>query len=118
MGFGLGIRGKASKVRNEATYLWLNTFRRPLLNHLRTMERIGVIYDEPSDMCVPDKLMLYALVRGLRPERVLEIGVRWGAGARIISAALEDAGGRARAVGIDPEPEAFRAKSKQLFRAL
>jgi predicted O-methyltransferase YrrM len=59
--------------------------------------------------------MLYALLRGLRPERVLEIGVRWGAGARIIAAALEDAGGWGRAVGIDPASEAFRARPRELF---
>jgi hypothetical protein len=45
----------------------------------------------------------------------LEIGVRWGGGARIIAAALEDASGPGRAVGIDPAPEAFRPKSRDLF---
>jgi hypothetical protein len=59
--------------------------------------------------------MLYALIRGLRPERVLEIGVRWGGGARIIAAALEDAGGTGRAIGIDPAPKLFRAPAQALF---
>jgi hypothetical protein len=59
--------------------------------------------------------MLYALVRGLRPARVLEIGVRWGGGARIIAAALEDAGGEGRAIGIDPVTDAFRCRPRDLF---
>lgn len=55
------------------------------------------------------------MVRGLRPQRMLEIGVRWGGGARIIAAALEDANEQGRAVGIDPAPEAFRPTPRQLF---
>ena len=93
----------------------MNTAGRPRLYRTWTSERLGVIYTEPSDMCVPDRVMLYALVRGLRPERVLEIGVRWGGGARIISAALEDSGGLGQAVGIDPEPMALRARPQELF---
>jgi cephalosporin hydroxylase len=85
------------------------------LYHSDTPERLGAIYTEPSDMCLPDRVMLYALVRGLRPERVLEIGVRWGGGARIIAAALEDTGGPGRAVGIDPATDAFRPPARVLY---
>jgi cephalosporin hydroxylase len=112
---GWGLRNRLKHAVNEARYFWVNTAGRPRLYRTRTPERLGVIYTEPSDMCVPDRVMLYALVRGLRPERVLEIGVRWGGGARIISAALEDSGGAGRAVGIDPEPEVLRAGPRELF---
>jgi cephalosporin hydroxylase len=112
---GWGLRNRIRHAALEARYLWANTVGRPMLHRTGTPERLGVIYIHPSDMCIPDRVMLYALVRGLRPARVLEIGVRWGGGARIIAAALEDAGGAGRAVGIDPEPEAFRAKPRDLF---
>ena len=112
---GWGLRNRLKRAANEAHYLWVNTAGRPKLYRTGTPERLGVIYTEPSDMCIPDRVMLYALVRGLRPERVLEIGVRWGGGARIISAALEDAGGSGRVVGIDPAIDAFRARPRELF---
>ena len=57
--------------------------------------------------------MLYALVRGLRPKLALEIGVRWGGSARIITNAMEE-NGIGQIVGIDPAPEAFRAKPTEL----
>ena len=65
-------------------------------------------------MCITDRIMLYALVRGLRPQRAIEIGVRWGGSARIITAAMED-NGIGRLVGLDPHPEAFRGQPKQLY---
>lgn len=112
---GWGIRGKLRRAAAEARHRWANAVGRPRLYRATTPERLGVIFTEPSDMCVPDRVMLYALVRGLRPERVLEVGVRWGGGARIIAAALEDAGGPGRAVGIDPQTEAFRPRPRELF---
>ena len=115
MGLGWGLKSKWARATYEMRILWGNSVRRPQLYRSTTSERLGVIYSQPSDMCVPDRIMLYALVRGLRPDRVLEIGVRWGAGAKIIAAALEDCGGVGRAIGIDPAPEAFRARSRDLF---
>jgi predicted O-methyltransferase YrrM len=115
MGLGWGLRSKRDRVFSEIRILWHNSMLRPWLYHLKTPERLGTIYSKPSDMCVPDKVMLYALIRGLRPCRVLEIGVRWGTGAKIIAAALEDAGGNGRAIGIDPDPQTFRATQRDLF---
>ena len=115
MGLGWGLRSKWAHGANELRILWNNTAGRPWLYRSRSSERLGVIYSNPSDMCIPDRIMLYALIRGLRPDRVLEIGVRWGGGARIIAAALEDSGGPGRAVGIDPAPEAFRVNPRDLF---
>ena len=60
-----------------------------------------------------DRIMLYALVRGLRPSTVLEIGVRNGSGARIIASALQD-NDHGQAVGIDPAPELFRVPKRHL----
>jgi cephalosporin hydroxylase len=112
---GLGLRSKFQRARREVRVLVANTIKRPKLFQCRTPERIGIIYRNPSDMCIADRVMLYALVRGLRPMRVLEIGVRWGGGASIIAAALEDAGGPGRAIGIDPEPGEFRPRPHGLF---
>jgi predicted O-methyltransferase YrrM len=104
---GLGIRNKLKATKSEIAIRASNIF--PKRNkHLHS------IFINPSDMCEPDRIMLYALVRGLRPHRVLEIGARWGGGARIISSALEDSGA-GYAVGIDPEIEAFRPTKRELF---
>jgi cephalosporin hydroxylase len=112
---GWGLRTKVQQAVSEAGHLWANMVGRPMLYRSGTPERLGVIYTHPSDMCITDRVMLYALVRGLRPQRVLEIGVRWGGGARIIAAALEDVNEQGRAVGIDPETKAFRPTPRQLF---
>lgn len=115
MRLGWGLRSRLAQTSNELRVHFENFLGRPSLYRPSTSERLGVIYSKPSDMCVPDRIMLYALIRGLRPHRVLEIGVRWGGGAKVIAAALEDAGGPGRAVGIDPAPEAFRVKPRDLF---
>jgi cephalosporin hydroxylase len=104
---GFGIRGRLSRAKTELGYRFHNFLLRP-------NKRLSAIYYQPSDMCEPDKIMLYAMVRGLRPKRVLEIGVRWGGGARIISTALEE-NGEGNAVGIDPATAAFRPKRSELF---
>jgi cephalosporin hydroxylase len=115
MKLGLGLRGKAERLRNELGYWFYNNLLRPNLYNLRSNERIGVVYHQPSDMCFTDRIMLYALVRGLRPERALEIGVRWGGSARIITSAMEE-NGIGQLVGIDPFPQAFRGKPEQLYK--
>jgi cephalosporin hydroxylase len=107
MGLGLGLRNKFERLKSEAGILLANALSKP-------SKSIRSIYFHPSDMCEPDRVMLYALVRGLRPERVLEIGARWGGGARIISAALNDSG-IGKAIGIDPEPQNFRPSAKDLL---
>ena len=111
---GLGLRKKAESARKNITYWLFNTFKRPSLYDIGSAERIGVVYHEPSDMCFTDRIMMYALVRGLRPQRALEIGARWGGSARIMTAAMED-NGTGKLVGLDPAPESFRAKPNQLY---
>lgn len=114
MGFGLGLRKKAKRIKREIGHLTYNVLLKPNLYDINSNERIGVIYHQPSDMCFTDRIMLYALTRGLRPQRALEIGVRWGGSARIITAAMEE-NGVGKLVGLDPNAEAFRAKEKQLY---
>lgn len=111
--FGWGLKKKARVAAREIRYFTKNLFSRPRLYSHASPERFGAIYHEPSDMCLTDRAMLYALVRGLRPARALEIGARWGGSARIITAAMED-NQFGRAAGIDPEPSAFRAKPNDL----
>lgn len=57
-----------------------------------------------ADQKPRERVLLYALVFALAPERCLEIGVRWGGGSRIIHAALSDLG-RGVLVCVDPAPE-------------
>ena len=111
---GLGLRAKSEKIKSELGYWLYNVVLKPNLYDMNNNERVGVVYHQPSDMCFTDRIMLYALVRGLRPQRALEIGARWGGSARIITSAMED-NGIGKVVGLDPLPEAFRVKSKQLY---
>jgi predicted O-methyltransferase YrrM len=113
MKLGLGLRTALRKTRDEISYFTTNRLRRPNLYDLNSAERIGSAYREPSDMCLTDRLMLYALVRGLRPKLGLEIGARWGGSARIITNAMED-NDVGQLVGIDPEIENFRVHKRDL----
>jgi predicted O-methyltransferase YrrM len=110
---GLGLRKKISNLSSEIKYFFKNYFFRPNLYSLKSAERMGVIFNEPSDMCITDRIMLYSLVRGLRPEKALEIGARWGGSARIIVNAMQE-NAIGQLVGLDPETSAFRAKPKHL----
>jgi predicted O-methyltransferase YrrM len=111
--FGLGIKRKLNNLQDEVSFALRNHIFKPRLYDLNTSERIGAAYRVPSDMCETDRVMLYALVRGLRPRFALEIGVRWGGSARIIANAMEE-NGIGTAVGIDPESGAFRVNPKEL----
>jgi hypothetical protein len=88
MGLGLGLRCKFHGLRQEIGFAFANAFRRPNLYDLKSPERLGCVFKVPSDMCLTDRIMLYALVRGLRPRFAVEIGVRWGSSARISTAAM------------------------------
>ncbi len=87
---GLGIKSRALRLRFKCTHACrtIGVRIRPAL--LRPGSRVLSIYHSPSDMCESDRVFLYAFVRGVRPQRCLEIGSRWGGSARIICAALED----------------------------
>jgi len=66
--------------------------------------RFSTIHDAPVEMLPPERVLLYALVFGIRPDRCLEIGTLYGGSAAITVAALDDAGGDGRLVCVDPEP--------------
>jgi predicted O-methyltransferase YrrM len=88
--------------------------RRPNIYNLKNYERVGAIYAAPSEMSRSERLFLFALVRGARPERLLEIGTRFGGSASIMAAALEDARVPGRIIGVDPAPE-MKVAQKALF---
>lgn len=54
-------------------------------------------------MIYPERTLLFALVLGVRPQRVLEIGSFRGGSAKIIVAALNDIGA-GKLVCVDPQP--------------
>jgi predicted O-methyltransferase YrrM len=66
-------------------------------------DRMDRLLDAPAELLLPERILLYALVRGLRPERCLEIGSHFGGSTTIIGAALDD-GGNGRLVCVDPNP--------------
>lgn len=65
--------------------------------------RVATALAAHADQKPRERVLLYALIFALAPRRVLEIGVRWGGGTRIIHAALSDLG-RGELVSIDPDP--------------
>jgi hypothetical protein len=66
---------------------------------------LDAIRNDISLMLWPERVLLYATVYGLRPERILEVGSFRGGSALIMTAALDDIGGEGRIVCIDPEPK-------------
>lgn len=78
------------------------------LDHLKLTDaglpgRVQYLLDAPAELLLPERLLMYALVRGLRPERCLEIGTHFGGSTSITCAALDDVG-TGRIVCVDPNP--------------
>ena len=73
------------------------------LSDLGLQSRVEALLDAPAELLLPERLLLYALVRGLRPERCLEIGSHFGGSTTIIAGALDDVGGGVL-VCVDPSP--------------
>ena len=63
-----------------------------------------IFYESPAQMVLPERLLLYSLIYGLRPAMVLEIGTAEGGSAMIICAAM-DAAERGKLVCVDPAPK-------------
>jgi predicted O-methyltransferase YrrM len=55
-------------------------------------------------MTWPERVVLYSLIFGLRPQRCLEIGTKMGGSALIISAALDDIGA-GQLICVDSHPQ-------------
>jgi hypothetical protein len=73
------------------------------LNDSALHPRLDTLLRAPAELLLPERLLLYALVRGLRPVRCLEIGTHFGGSTTIIAAALDDAGA-GTLICIDPHP--------------
>jgi predicted O-methyltransferase YrrM len=69
----------------------------------RHPDRFGVIYTTPAHMTAAERVTLYSLVFGLRPQRCLEIGTFHGGSSLVIVAALDDLGA-GELVCVDPSP--------------
>lgn len=65
--------------------------------------RVQQLLDAPAELLLPERLLMYSLVRGLRPARCLEIGTHFGGSTTITCAALDDID-HGRLVCIDPNP--------------
>jgi predicted O-methyltransferase YrrM len=82
--------------------------------HMSSKPRgMRVIEDAPVWMSVNERLLLYALVLGVRPVRCLEIGTFRGGSALIMTAALDDVGA-GRLVCVDPSPQMTPAHWAQI----
>jgi predicted O-methyltransferase YrrM len=64
---------------------------------------VARVLDAPASMRLAERLMIYALVVGLEPGRVLEIGTARGGTAWIIVQAMNHVG-HGRLVCVDPDP--------------
>jgi hypothetical protein len=73
------------------------------LNSIDSWGRILGAYDAPSQTTHSERLFTYGLIMAKRPERVLEIGFRFGGNSFLMLCALEDVG-HGKLVAIDPEP--------------
>ena len=84
--------------------------------------RFELIHRAPVWMTMSERVLLYALIAGLRPQRCLEVGTFRGGSALIIAAALDDLG-TGRLACVDPnaqiQPEHWRliAHRASLFHA-
>jgi hypothetical protein len=65
--------------------------------------RMQHLLDAPAELLLPERLLMYALVRGLRPARCLEIGTHFGGSTTITCAALDDIG-TGQLICVDPNP--------------
>lgn len=73
-----------------------------------------LVEQAPTEMSQEERGFLYALIRGCRPRRVLEIGTSEGGSALVMALAMERNGGEGQVWTIDPMPRiAFDAA---LFR--
>ena len=72
-----------------------------------TPNRFDVVHRAPALMAMSERVVLYSLVVGLRPQKCLEIGTHRGGSALIIVAALDDIGqGSLACVDLAPAIEA------------
>ncbi len=68
------------------------------------MQQLGVLATAPVSMLPSERLLLYALAFGTRPQRYLEVGTLYGGSAAIVCAALDTLELTTRMALVDPEP--------------
>jgi acetyltransferase-like isoleucine patch superfamily enzyme/predicted O-methyltransferase YrrM len=66
-------------------------------------QRFDIVHSAPAWLSMHERVLLYGLVGGLQPERILEIGTFQGGATRIMCAALDDLGSGS-IVCVDPNP--------------
>lgn len=64
----------------------------------------SLVREAPTEMSQEERGFLYALVRGCRPSRVLEIGTSEGGSSLVMALAMDENGGEGRVWTIDPLP--------------
>lgn len=64
----------------------------------------SLVREAPTEMSQEERGFLYALVRGCRPRRVLEIGTSEGGSSLVMALAMEENGGDGHVWTIDPLP--------------
>jgi predicted O-methyltransferase YrrM len=69
------------------------------------LEKLDVIRWAPCWMTRAERLLLFALIFGIRPKHYLEIGTFKGGSALIAAAAMEASNNPGRLICIDPEPQ-------------
>ncbi len=66
-------------------------------------QRFHIVHSAPAWLSMHERVLLYGLVAGLQPERILEIGTFQGGSTLIMCAALDDLGSGS-IVCVDPDP--------------
>lgn len=74
------------------------------LHGLDSYPRVVAAYFAPSLSRIEERLFVFGFLIARRPERVLEIGFRYGGMAYVILNAMEDSG-QGRLVSVDPAPQ-------------
>src|SRR5205807_1671245 len=69
------------------------------------LESLKVVNWAPVLMTRTERLMLYALIAGLRPLRYLEIGSFKGGSALLVSSAMDEVRSSGVIVCLDPQPQ-------------
>jgi hypothetical protein len=67
--------------------------------------RIASAYDCPSLTGVLQRLFIFGLIAAKRPQRILELGFRFGGTSFLMLSALQDVGNNGKLVALDPCPE-------------
>jgi predicted O-methyltransferase YrrM len=68
-------------------------------------QQFAVLGTAPVSMLPAERLLLYTLIFGVRPQRYLEVGTLFGGSAAIVCAALDVLDLDTRMILVDPEPK-------------